>query len=718
MPDILPFPEWRPDLTPYQGAGSTTIKNVVPRGDGYGPFPSFNALSTSLAEGNDTYTKVLLHFDGSDGATTITDSNAGGSAHTWTAAGNAQIDTAAYKFGGASLLCDGTGDWVSTSDHADFSLGSGDFTIDCWFNVSAGSGGPKYIAGQANTVPDASSVSFLILRTNANVMEANVYAAGVPTGITGTTQFTNATNTGWHHLAFVRTGNTLKLFIDGVQEGSSTTFSGTVTNSANALAVGAAGEHTSNPWEGWIDEFRISVGIARWTTTFSPPGKPYDAASNGVCRGYFYARNTDGSITVFAGTSTRLFKLNNTALDWDDVSAGGTAYAALPASYHWQFAQFGSLVIAVKPSTAPQVFTLGSSTAFGALSGSPPQAAYIAVVGRFVVLSGLTSNPFRIAWSALGDATGWTAGTGLSDTQDLPDGGIVRGVAGGEYGVIFQETTMRRMIFAPGSSVVFAIERIAQDKGLLAPYSLIRAGERIFFLATTGFHALSPTGYPEPIGKERFDRTFFDSYDSANLQLVIGASDPTQTRVYWAFKTASSSGSLFDRLLCYDYGLNRATLIEVSGEYLASLAAPGITLESLDSISSSIDALTLSLDDISTSALAKLSAVNSDHKIGFFSGAAIEATLDTSERSADGRRARVKGLRPVTDATTCYGTVGYRETLQAAVAYSTEQAVNGKGLCPANISTRLARARLRIPASTAWTFATGFEPEFAPEGKR
>jgi hypothetical protein len=56
--------------------------------------------------------------------------------------------------------------------------------------------------------------------------------------------------------------------------------------------------------------------------------------------------------------------------------------------------------------------------------------------------------------------------------------------------------------------------------------------------------------------------------------------------------------------------------------------------------------------------------------------------------------------------------------MQDAVAYSDEQAVNGKGLCPANISTRLARARLRIPAGVAWSFASGFEPAFAPEGRR
>src|SRR5262245_32929117 len=126
---------------------SSAFENMDPASaiilDNFFPEPTFVRLraghdlhATTVNEGNDTNCKVLLHFNGTDTATTITDSNAGGSAHTWTAAGNAQIDTAASKFGGASGLFDGTGDWVTTSDHADFTLGSGAFTIDLWFNVS------------------------------------------------------------------------------------------------------------------------------------------------------------------------------------------------------------------------------------------------------------------------------------------------------------------------------------------------------------------------------------------------------------------------------------------------------------------------------------------------------------------------------------------------------------------------------------------------------
>src|SRR5262245_43415513 len=76
---------------------------------------------------NDSFTKIEHHYNGADASTTILDTNAGGSPHTWTANGNAQLDTADFKFGGSSLLLDGTGDFVDTPDHTDFTLGTSDF---------------------------------------------------------------------------------------------------------------------------------------------------------------------------------------------------------------------------------------------------------------------------------------------------------------------------------------------------------------------------------------------------------------------------------------------------------------------------------------------------------------------------------------------------------------------------------------------------------------
>lgn len=310
------------------------------------------------------------------------------------------------------------------------------------------------------------------------------------------------------------------------------------------------------------------------------------------CRGFFFARNTDGSITVFAATSTRIYKMDNTTFGWADVSKGGAAYAGIPASDNWQFVQFNALVIAVQANTAPQVFTLGSSTEFADLGGTPPQARGIAIINRFVVLFGLLSAPFRIQWSDLDGPTNWTAGSGLSDFQDLPDGGIVRTINGGDqYGVIMQESSLRNMVFAPGSAVVFEIVRIAKDDGIFGAYSAITAGDKIFFCSPQGFKRIDPGGYPVPIGKERVDRTFFADVDQGNLQLFIGATDPRSTRVFWAYKSLAGQAGLFDTVLCYDWSIGKGgrwTKLRFMGEYFTALAKPGLTLEGLDAIAPGI----------------------------------------------------------------------------------------------------------------------------------
>jgi hypothetical protein len=313
------------------------------------------------------------------------------------------------------------------------------------------------------------------------------------------------------------------------------------------------------------------------------------------CRGAFVAHNTDGSVTIFAATATDLYIMNNIAFGWIKVSKAGGPYPSVSSAEQWRFVQFNNLVIAVQANVPPQCYDVTASSAFADLLGSPPQARYVDIVGSFVVLSGLLSNPYRVQWSGLDDVNGptsWTPGINSADFQDLPDGGIVRGVAGGEAGIILQDTAIRRMTYVPGSPVIFQIERISQDKGLYGPYSIIRAGERIFFFSTQGFHRIDPGGFPTPIGRERVDRSFFADLDRSNLQLFIGAADPRNSRVFWAYKSANGTANQFDKILAYDWVLDRFTPIKISGEYLLQLSQPGITLEGLDPIASGAMAIT------------------------------------------------------------------------------------------------------------------------------
>ena len=395
-------------------------------------------------------------------------------------------------------------------------------------------------------------------------------------------------------------------------------------------------------------------------------------------------------------------------------------YSALSSTAQWQFAQTGNLVFATQSNAVLQVFDLSSATAFSAALGSPPQAAYISVVGRFLVLSGLLSSPYRIQWSGLNSfnaSTSWTSGVNSSDFQDFPDGGIVRGVAGGEAGIIFQDQAIRRMSYVPGSPVIFQIDRITQDKGLYAPYSIIRAGERIFFYAGQGFHKIEPGGVPEQIGREKVDRTFLADLDKGNLQLFIGAADPRSTRVYWAYKSVSGAVGTYDKLLGYDFLLDRFFPVQSSGEYLLGISQTGLTLENLDSISPSLDALTLSLDAYATAVQPEIAQFSGAHVLGFFRGANLEATIESAEQGTDENRITIRGFRPVTDAVTLYGSVSYRDTPSAIATSGTEVPVNIRtGHCDVRRDTRYSRFKVRIPAATAWTFCAGVIPDLTTSG--
>jgi len=216
----------------------------------------------------DANVSAMLHMDGADASTTFTDETG----KTWTANGNAQIDTAQQKFGTASGLFDGTGDYIDTPDHADFDIGSGDFTIDFWVRRNAV--GLHRICGQGDNLATATTISWAMYfnaGTNTLTGGFNVVAVTKAATSTGTVTADGI----WHHIAMVRYGNTMTLYIDGTADGTVDVTGATANNSAYKPTIGRLGELAGQNYNGWIDEFRFSKGIARWTANFTPPTKAY-----------------------------------------------------------------------------------------------------------------------------------------------------------------------------------------------------------------------------------------------------------------------------------------------------------------------------------------------------------------------------------------------------------------------------------------------------------
>lgn len=449
------------------------------------------------------------------------------------------------------------------------------------------------------------------------------------------------------------------------------------------------------------------------------------AALGADCCGAFTAYKTDGSVVVFAATSTDLYKLDNTAYTWTKVSKAGGPYAAIPTTDNWWFLQFNNLVFAGQVNVVPQVFDISSSTAFADGLGNPPQARYAAVVGKFIVLVGLLSSPNGVQWSGLNDVNSsqsWTSGVNFADQQTFADGGICRGVAGGDsYGVILQDTATRRMIFLPGDPRTFQIERIADGTGIYGPYSLIRAGSTIYFYSLKGFHRIDPGGVPVPIGLERVDRTFFADLDAASPQLFMGVADPRSNRVIWFYKSVNGVPNRFDKGLCYDPALDKFTPLRMSGRFVFSMAQPGITLEGLAVLFPNLDAMTQSLDSFQSAVVPELAAFDSMNALSFFRGPNLEAILETSEQGTDGRRVSEKrGFRPVSDAPAVMVSASRRENLQQAATYGAESSLNAvTGICNMLLDTRYSRFKARVPAAAVWSYINGLEPQsYKPTGRR
>lgn len=216
---------------------------------------------------DDSYTKLLIHCDGADTSTTFTDE----SGKTVTTVGNAQVDTAYKVFGTGSLLLDGSGDALTLADSDDWNFGSGDFTIDFRFKKNR-NGTRESLMGQCNSSATQATVGFLLETSDINKLE---FQLGVSGGNKTLSSSGTITDTNFHHLAIVRYGNTITQYIDGNADGTVSVTGVTAQNSANLLGIGQWGEYTGRNFQGWIDEVRISKGIARWTSNFTPPTSAY-----------------------------------------------------------------------------------------------------------------------------------------------------------------------------------------------------------------------------------------------------------------------------------------------------------------------------------------------------------------------------------------------------------------------------------------------------------
>lgn len=221
-------------------------------------------FSTAGGGGSDPYfanVVLLMHFDGADNSTTFTDSSS--YARTISTFGNAKLVTAQKAFGTASGYFDGSGDYLTVPSSVDWNFGTGDFTVETWVRFNAL---PAASASLVGNYPGTWVLQYRPDQGNkiAWYNGSFVYSAAV-TITTGV----------WYHFAVSRTGTSLRIFLDGVQTGSTITDSSNYSGT-NELSIGRLGG-IGQELNGWEEDLRISKGVGRYTTSFTPTGPHPDS---------------------------------------------------------------------------------------------------------------------------------------------------------------------------------------------------------------------------------------------------------------------------------------------------------------------------------------------------------------------------------------------------------------------------------------------------------
>lgn len=233
-------------------------------------FPGFQRILDFTVPTVDTYTKLLLHMDGANGGTTFNDE----AGHAATVA-NATTSTTKYKFGSTSGYFNGSSAYVTFADSADWALYGADFTIDFWINPSTQTGTNGELVVQRNTGSLTYGTYFYI--NNSGVISFQSWVNNVKqVDLTSASSAVSVNTNTWQHIALVRYGNAWNIYVNGTSVASATnSWAGYDYTDPLTIGVDVLNGGAVNYYTGYMDEVRISKGIARWTSNFTPPTSAY-----------------------------------------------------------------------------------------------------------------------------------------------------------------------------------------------------------------------------------------------------------------------------------------------------------------------------------------------------------------------------------------------------------------------------------------------------------
>jgi hypothetical protein len=429
---------------------------------------------------------------------------------------------------------------------------------------------------------------------------------------------------------------------------------------------------------------------------------PLTGAIGAAWKGSGAFKGADGTVVMLAGTNGGLYRLTSTT---------STLVTAGTYSANWFFAQFGDKVVCVN-GAAPLKYTI-STLAGAALGGSPPTSSYVAIVRDFVFLAGNSSAQNRVYWSAIDDAEGWTIGTNQSDVQDLPDGGSITGLAGGEFGLAFQDDAIHIFEYV-GTPSIFSRRKVSNSIGAMCHGGIAQHGRQTFFYSRRGFYKWSPNEpEPLPIGRNQVDRTFRTTYSSgdiiANLRCAI---DPERSLVIW---------SMPDKLWIYNFDNDMWSDVAITGLLgISTGQTASLTLEDIAVTFPSIEDVTPAFDDPFWSGGSPLLMIaKTDQKLYTFGASDnLEASFRLPQlEPSPGRVSHIRNSRIMGNSAAATVSIDCRATMGDAPVNVTSNDLRDNGEIPIRASGRFVQPEVIYPASTSWSSIQGFDIETTPGGR-
>lgn len=419
------------------------------------------------------------------------------------------------------------------------------------------------------------------------------------------------------------------------------------------------------------------------------------------------AYRVGSDVYVFAATATNIYRYGITG--YTTVQSGLVG----SQSIGMRFTAYNMLMLATNGADPIKKFDPGSPSSFTNLGGTPPTARFIGVVGGFVVIGYAAGDSLRLAWSDNGIPTTWAPGTGEAGFYQMPTGGDITGVVGGEYGLIFQENRILRMVYT-ADDTIWQFQEIASDVGCIAPNSIATYGKVTYFLSNKGIMSTDGVSVTA-IGAEKVDRTFLALLSRSYIGNMSAVVDPNNSLYIIMQPSASPPTKAF----VFNYLLNKWTTASITTQLLFSALSQGVSLEQLDGIYGNLDLIPISLDDPSfRGGYPLLLMFDGNNRLGSLSGPPMKAVITDAETEvAQGSKTRVRSIRLLSDAPVANVTISGSNNLADGAVSTTYTTRQSSGVYKVRENWGYTQVTVEIPVGTAFSYLQGFDLDAIQGGK-